>query len=349
MLPVILIPIYEPQDKTVQFFEALRKTVSYPIVIVDDGSGPDYQDKFSQMKQCSDDLKKDSHFFTYAKNQGKGYALKFGITQIQTIYPDTIGIVTADGDGQHSIPDIISLVEKLQQVSSDTLLLGVRSFKKEETPKKSYFGNRLTSLFYYLASGIKLEDTQTGLRGFKQEQFNALKQISGNRFEYEMNVLLQVASLGLTIEITPIETIYENNNEQSHFRAVQDSVLIYRPLISFLLSSLFSALVDVSLFMLFSLFLDKKTALLLFIATILARLLSGVVNYFLNKTVVFKDKDTVKKSMWKYFFLFCCQMILSWLGVVMLSSFIGSLLMAKLIIDTLLFLSSFSIQKRFIF
>lgn len=340
MHSVVLIPIFEPTEETISFMKKLTQE-PFPIFVIDDGSGELYQEKFQQLSLMGITV------LSYPTNHGKGYALKFGFRYIQKIYP-TSHIVTADGDGQHSIEDIKRMIQRMEYLPLNVLLLGVRHFDKQTTPIKSYYGNRMTSLIYFLSSGIKLEDTQTGLRGFHSQMIPDLLKIPGNRFEYEMNQLIDLVKDGYTIDILSIETIYENNNEQSHFRTIQDSYLIYRPLLLFLVSSLSSALIDILSFLLLATLFGSHPFMLL-VATIGSRVLSGLFNFQLNRKFVFKDQQKIKKSLSRYILLFICQLICSWLGVMMLSQLLQSILICKLLVDCTLFFISFSIQKRFVF
>lgn len=343
MNSILLIPIYEPSDKTVLFMNQLIATLPVPIVIVDDGSGSEYQDMFQQFVQ-----KQHVHFLSYPINQGKGFALRYGMRYIEKHFPETNGFVTADSDGQHTIVDISRALEKAQFIQSNQIILGVRSFNKEATPTKSYYGNRLTSQLFRLATQLKLEDTQTGLRVFSTTQIPNLVTIKGNRFEYEMNVLLALKEFEWDLDTFKIETIYENNNEQTHFRPIKDSLLVYFPFLRFLLSSLASSFVDIGFFMLLSLVLGKAGEMI-FLATLLARVTAGICNYYLNKQFVFSDKAPVQKSSWKYLVLFIAQLVISGVSVSALSTIFSSLLIIKLFVDLSLFFFSFQIQKYFIF
>lgn len=340
MNTIVLIPIFEPTEKTILFMKELSQE-SLSIIVVDDGSGESYQEKFNQL------ILMGMTVLSYPQNKGKGYALKYGFNYIKSTYP-SYHIVTADGDGQHTVQDIKRMIQRLEYLPKDIILLGVRDFDKQTTPRKSYYGNRMTSIIYYLSSGIKLKDTQTGLRGFHAQMIPDLLNIPGNRFDYEMNQLIDLIQDGYTLEVLDIETIYENNNEHSHFRAIQDSYLIYRPLLLFLLSSLSSALVDVLSFLLLATLFGNQPTMLLF-ATIGSRLLSGLFNFQLNRKYVFKDRQKMHQSFWKYGLLFSCQLVFSWLGVMVLSNLLQSILICKLLVDSTLFFISFSIQKRFVF
>ena len=337
---ILLIPIYEPTEKTITFMNKLSKKKFFTLVI-DDGSGQKFQQKFQQIRDTG------ATVLDYPVNKGKGYALKYGLSYIQKNYP-TYNVVTADGDGQHSVKDIERMIWQTELLSEKSFLLGVRHFDKQTTPKKSYYGNRATSLMYYLSMGIHLEDTQTGLRGFNSSSLQGLLDIDGSRFEYEMNQLIDLVRDGYSLETIKIETIYENNNAHSHFRAIRDSYLVYRPLLLFLLSSLSSFIIDVIIFLILATLFGNNPIKLL-TATVGARVLSGLFNFQLNRKFIFKDHQRIHKSLPKYILLFCSQLILSWLGVILFSTFLKSTLISKLLIDSILFTVSFSIQRRFVF
>ena len=342
MNTALLIPIYEPSIQTVSFIQQLQKALTIPILIVNDGSDESYAPYFDKMQDPNTTL------LSYRKNRGKGAALKHGLWYLKETRPDITGVVTADGDGQHDLEDIKKMIDRLPLLSADSLLLGTRDFSLKTTPVRSWFGNRMTSFFYLLASGQFLQDTQTGLRGFRSEAFDQLLKIPGDRFEYEMNQLLELPRQHFNLVTIPIKTIYEKKNHQSHFRTVQDSYLVYRPLVKFLLSSGASAVVDITLFTLFMFFIADQNASAFLIATVFARLLSGIFNYHLNRKMVF-DAPKSTKTFTKYAFLFSMQLLLSWLGVTALSQVLHSLLLCKLLIDFSLFLASFAIQRRIVF
>ncbi|HIY58813.1 MAG TPA: hypothetical protein H9829_11600 [Candidatus Tetragenococcus pullicola] len=174
--------------------------------------------------------------------------------------------------------DIMEMSRRLEEVKAQTILLGIRSFYLKSTPLRSFIGNRVTTFFYYLSSGIWLTDTQTGLRGFPYESIDDLLDISGERFEYEMNQLIELPNHGYSFEKISITTVYEKKDHQSHFRTIQDSYLIYKHLIAFLLSSFSSAGVDVLLFFLMVLLLGRTTTGLL-LATISSRTLFALVSF----------------------------------------------------------------------
>lgn len=101
-------------------------------------------------------------------------------------------------------------------------------------------------------------------------------------------MLLKFRQCGVKIKEVPIETVYIEENATSHFRPIQDSLRIYRFLIVYFLSSAISFVADLSVFYLAMKLLGAslgKWAELT--ATAIARAISSVINYNINRTKVF--------------------------------------------------------------
>ncbi len=121
-------------------------------------------------------------------------------------------------------------------------------------------------------------------------------------------------------------------------------------LIKFIFSSGTSFILDLILFTLLN-FLLKKTfqAEAILVATILARILSSLYNYFLNSRFVFKS--FTKTSIIKYYILVIVQMIVSALIVYLINKYLKiiSPTIIKFNIEIILFIINYFIQKNFIF
>ena len=143
-------------------------------------------------------------------NRGKGVALKTGYRYIMENLPDITGVITADADGQHTVTDCLRLAEKLED-GQKALYLGSRDFNLECIPPKSRSGNKITSAVFKLLYGQYLPDTQTGLRAFRKEELPFMTEVEGERYEYEMKVLIACSRARISMIPVTIETIYENN------------------------------------------------------------------------------------------------------------------------------------------
>lgn len=225
----IIIPAYEPDNRLLKLLNDINTCNLGPVIIVDDGSGSEFSDIFSKAYSCIKTKK--GVILTHSHNMGKGCALKTAFTYVLDTYPSAIGVVTADSDGQHTTECIKSVIDTLA-TNSNSLILGVRSFNEPEIPWKSRLGNKLTSQIFYFAAGIKISDTQTGLRGIPISFVRNLIDIKGERFEFETNMLLESIKDYPIIEV-PIKTIYESKyNHQTHFDPIKDSIKIYRIIVA---------------------------------------------------------------------------------------------------------------------
>ncbi len=291
---IAIIPAYEPGEILTELAQQV-KNEGFTLIVVDDGSG----------QKCSNIFTKASEYavvLTHKENRGKGCALKTAFLYIQEHYPESCTIVTMDSDGQHKVSDAVRLCCEAEK-KPGSLILGSRKFK-DNVPLRSQFGNTMTRLVYRLSTGLKVHDTQTGLRAFSSGLLPKLLNISGERYEYEMNVLLEFARECIPIKELEIETIYIDDNAGSHFNTFKDSYRVYKEIIKFSASSLLSFLVDYGLYSIFSLVaagLPAATSLRL--ANVGARIISASLNYTINRKLVFKSKEGVIKSAGQYFLL----------------------------------------------
>ena len=354
---IALIPAYEPDAKIIDLTKELKDRL-FDIVIVDDGSGPDYADLF-------DRLSKDATVLTHSENRGKGAALKTGLSYInkymaytesvltgagtETISGRDAVIVTADADGQH-LPDDVQRVAEIAAARPSALVLGSRALAGD-IPARSRFGNTVTRHVYSAATGVKVHDTQTGLRAFHRSMIPRLLEIEGDRYEYEINMLMQLASEGVPIIEERIETVYEDNNSGSHFRTFRDSFRVYKEILKFSASSLISFAIDYCMYAaLLALTGAAGVANGLVISNIGARLVSGAVNYTLNRRLVFRSRTGFAKSAAQYILL--AAFILAG-NTIVLTTLAGTLginsLLAKLITESIFFVISWTVQKYVIF
>ena len=353
VLVPIVIPSYEPDERLIALLNDLDAKEMGPVIIVNDGSSEEYDPIFREVESII--TKRGGKYISYRPNRGKGRALKTAFSYISENMPDALGCVTADSDGQHTPECINNIIENLK-AKPDNLILGVRQFEKKDIPWKSWFGNTLTIKVFSYVAGMKVNDTQSGLRGIPFRFMKELIDCKGERFEYEMQMLLECAGRYDLTEV-PIQTIYESKeNHQTHFKPIRDSFRIYKILgkkfLKFIFSSLSSFVVDIILFYLFVLlFKEAYPALYVTIATVSSRVISAVYNYLINYKFVFKSKASRSTSLTKYALLAIIQMSLS-AGIVSLIVFLIPNCwetLVKAIVDTILFLISYSVQQRFVF
>ena len=354
---IALIPAYEPGEKLVSLVHDLRDR-GFDIVVVDDGSGRDYGDIFERVSH-------EAVVLTNAANLGKGAALKKGLSYIMDYmaYDETVRtpygvkavsgrdgvIVTVDADGQH-LPEDVLRVARIAGSRRDALVLGSRALD-ENVPARSRFGNTVTRHVYSAVTGVSVHDTQTGLRAFRRDLIPELLAIEGDRYEYEINMLLALAAEGVTIIEERIETVYEDNNSGSHFRTLRDSFRVYKEILKFSASSLAGFAVDYCMYaVLLALTGAAGMAHGLVISNIGARLVSGTLNYTMNRKLVFKSRTGFAESALQYVML--AVLILAG-NTIVLSILAGTFginsMIAKLVTEMLFFFVSWTVQKYVIF
>ena len=240
---VILIPSYEPDSMLVNVVKGLIKE-DFPVLVVDDGSGQEYEKVFDEVKPYVT-------FISYSVNKGKGHALKEGFAKVRSFFPEAKYVITVDGDGQHSVKDILKVHEELNK--RDELVFGVRKFDKN-TPFRSKFGNYWSRFNRSLLTKEYIGDDQCGLRGYPLRYLNELTSISGERYEYEMNQIVIFNIKKYQIYEVEVETIFLDNNSRSHFSPFRDTVRIQWRI----LSHSFIALLVIALMIFFTTFIIDR-------------------------------------------------------------------------------------------
>lgn len=332
-----LIPAYQPDGKLVELCRRLAE-LGYDLVVVDDGSGERYSPVFAQLQSIAAVLR-------HEQNRGKGAALKTGLAHIARRCADGDVVVTADADGQHRPEDIEKTVLAAREEPS-ALVLGSRAFAGK-VPLRSRLGNSITRGVFGVLARRRVRDTQTGLRAFSCAMIPFMQGIRGDRYEYEMNVLLACARKGVAIREVPIETVYIDGNASSHFHPVRDAWRIYRELFAFAASSFAGFLVDYAMFSALAALLGDA---LLPLCNVLARLVSASVNYSLNRKYVFRDSGSVARSAPRYALLAAAILAANTLVLMLLADGLGlNRYAAKLITEGLLFFVSWTVQRFGVF
>ena len=336
---IALIPSYEPDDALLKVVSELLSQ-SFKVVVVNDGSASSYDEIFNQLP------KEKINYLSYETNMGKGYALKHGLAFIKDNFNDDSIVVTLDSDGQHKVSDAIRICEVCENEGG--LILGSRHFGKG-TPFKSRFGNFMARTTFLISTHHKIYDTQTGLRAFSHSYIETMLGVKGNRYEYEMNVLLDSIRKGVKVKEVTIETIYLDNNAGTHYSPFKDTMRIFKEVIKFSASSLIGFLVDYSLFSLLTLIpvnWDHWTLA----CNVLARIVSASVNFTINYHLVFKSKETLWRAMLRYaalaIFILTCNTLLLWLLVEQAGM---NQYLAKILVEITMFITSWLVQRLFVF
>ncbi len=341
----IIVPSYNPDEKLRMVVEGLRERGFHDIIVVNDGSDEAHQAPFELAGRCT--------VIHHGVNKGKGRALKTAFAFCLENRKHSQGVITVDGDNQHHPDDVYACGKALLE-NRQSLVLGCRNFKGDDVPPRSKFGNGITKGIFQTLCGLKISDTQTGLRAISMTKLSQMLEIKGERYEYETNMLLETKNMEIPICEVPIRTIYIDENESSHFNPIKDSIKIYSMILKFFMNSVLSTVIDLTIYFVISMLLTKiqfAQASVVFLATIFARACSSFFNYKMNRKVVFGQGGA--HSAVKYYILCACQMTVSATFVYLLSNILmaSSLLstVVKAVVDTCLFFVSFRIQKNWVF
>lgn len=338
----VIIPALNPEAGLLDLVRQLLCIGFGWLILVDDGSDEYSAAVFSELPADSKIV-----LLRHAVNCGKGRALKTAFNHCLVHYPELIGVVTADADGQHSPEDIANLGAQLSQLNAQEdafVVLGVRDFAND-IPLRSKLGNMITRIVFRVLYGQLVTDTQTGLRAFPLAVLRSLLTIPGEHYEYESGVLISIVAHRLQLCEIPISTIYIDGNRGSHFNPLIDSMRIYFVLLRFFVSSILTSIIDFVAF-----------AIMFYIySNILTSMLAGrgaalLVNFMANKKLVFKQQNNGIAVFLRYLALVVLLGVISYLMISEMQDLLGlNTLVAKVIAESVLFAVSFSVQREIVF
>ncbi len=338
----VIVPAYNPGPVLLTLVQQLLLHDFAEVVVVNDGSSPASAEVFAALAALPR-----VQVVSHAINAGKGRALKTAFNHCLLHQPPLLGVVTADADGQHSPQDIVKIAACLLQPVNQAdaaLVLGVREFSGD-VPLRSRFGNALSRGVFRLLYGIRVRDTQTGLRGLPMSLLPSLLQLAGERYEYESSMLIAMSRQQRRVHEQTIDTIYLDDNRGSHFNVVRDSMKIYFVLLRFVLSSLLTSGVDFLVF-----FLAFTMTASLPLSMLWGRGVAQGVNFLVNKRMVFRQGGSSYGAFGRYLALVVVLGLLSLLLIHELQQLFGmSTLIAKLLAESGLFVLSFSVQHDLVF
>lgn len=336
-LPVALIPAYKPEPSVLDTVRALTASRQIAhVVVVNDGSGAEYAPLFRELGGMG------ATVLCHAANLGKGMALRTGLNHIACAFPHSVGVVTLDADGQHLVKDVLATAARLLE-NPGALILGCRSFDRT-TPLRSRAGNIITRIVMRLLAGLNISDTQTGLRGIPLPFVPHLLRLRTMGYDFELDMLIQAQKRGMPLIELPIETVYIDDNQSSHFHPLLDSMKIYLVFLRYNLSSLLTAGVDYAVFM-----ICAMLGLSLASCMALARGCSWAVNYTVNRSFVFQTEKGWR-SLAPYLLFEISMALLSYIGIGFLHRTLSfNVYGAKVLVESSLYLLTFAVQREIVF
>ncbi len=350
----VVLPSLDPDEKLIAVVDGLLEYGFTDIILVNDGSKQENLHYFTDLAARHPEI----HLLHHEVNKGKGAALKNAFRYFLANRTDGYGVVTVDGDNQHHPADTRACCEHM--LKTGHTVLGCRDFNQTDVPARSSFGNKTTSMIFKIFVGMTISDTQTGLRAIPRGVLEELVEVYGDRFEYETNMLLAFKTKGIVFDEVKIRTVYIEENKSSHFRVIHDSWRIYKLILAhffrYTLSSLASAVVDTGAYSLLSALLPFSGFALTAAAGVIARVISSLLNFFMNQRLVFKTNVDTKKAMLRYYMLALPQMaaqVLLTQGVYALfgipDSANGLRTVIYAVVMTVLYFMSYMIQQRWVF
>ncbi|WP_299439109.1 DUF2062 domain-containing protein [uncultured Aquimarina sp.] len=209
----VFIPTYNNQ-KTLD--RVIKGVLEYTdrIIIINDGAT---DDTATILEKYQGELT----IITFSENKGKGMALREGFKQANLLGYEYM--ITIDSDGQHFPSDLPIFLDELEKkdIDSSLLLIGSRNMDDPSVPGKSSFGNKFSNFWYYIETGIKLKDTQSGYRLYPIKEISELKLFT-TKFELEIEVIVKLAWRNVEVRNIPVAVLYDETERVSHFRPFKD-------------------------------------------------------------------------------------------------------------------------------
>lgn len=206
---VVIVPTYNNQ-KTLR--RVLDGILSYTtdLIVVNDGSTDDSREILAEYPPLTT-----IHF---VKNQGKGMALRAGLAKAREQGYEYA--ITIDSDGQHYPCDLPIFVAEIAKAQEPVLLIGERNMSHDSVPKKSSFGNRFSNFWFWVETGIKLTDTQSGYRAYPLQTIP--QKFYTRKFEFEIEIIVRTAWNDVPVKNVPVQVLYDPDERVSHFRPFKD-------------------------------------------------------------------------------------------------------------------------------
>ena len=211
----VLIPTYNNATSLKAVINGVLKFTSN-IVLVNDGST---DNTAALLKDYSIEEFPDLLIVHHPKNMGKGMTLRTGFkTAYSHGYHYAISI---DSDGQHYPDDLHLFIDQIE-LHPKAIIIGARNMDQPGIPGKSSVGNRVSSFWFWVVTGIKLSDTQSGYRLYPLSPINTIRFIT-RKYEFEIEVMVRSFWKGVNVLSIPIKVFYPPADQRiTHFRPFKD-------------------------------------------------------------------------------------------------------------------------------
>lgn len=206
----VLVPTYNNERSLGKVLQSLLAYTDQ-IIVVNDGSTDSTGTILQQFPKIN--------LVSYTQNKGKGYALRTGFRHaVKSGYEYAI---TIDSDGQHFADDLGKFLKKLEDHPA-AIIIGARNMDQASVPGKSSFGNKFSNFWFWVETGLRMSDTQSGYRLYPVKLLEDFSFVT-RKFEFEIEVLVTSAWRGIEITEVPVRVFYEEKESRvSHFRHFKD-------------------------------------------------------------------------------------------------------------------------------
>jgi glycosyltransferase involved in cell wall biosynthesis len=176
------------------------------VIVVDDGSDDGTGERIADLPVT---------VLRHPRRMGKGASLRDGFREAAR--QGACGVLTMDGDGQHSAADIPELIDAANRHPGE-VIIGARLRKRAAQPTYRRIGNDFGDWGIGWACGFRIVDSQSGQRLYPRPVFT-LEGVPGEGFVFEAQLLISAARrAGAGVVSVPIESRYASADAPAHFR-----------------------------------------------------------------------------------------------------------------------------------
>ena len=210
MNALIVIPVFDEAATIGRVVRAARAHGA--VLVVDDGS----HDASAAIARAAG-----AEVVRHPRRLGKGQAIRTGIAAARSRGASLV--VTLDGDGQHDPGDLAAVLAAARSTPG-TLVIGGRLRDPRLLAADRLNAIRVAGFFVNWASGLALEDTQSGFRAYPLAFFDDVRPRRGG-FVFETEALVAAGLRGWPVREVPVTTI-ARAGRRSRFHPIADGVAI---------------------------------------------------------------------------------------------------------------------------
>lgn len=217
----LVIPAYN-EEKHVKKVLYDVANLGYKIILVNDGS------KDNTLKLAREVQKLYPHqvfIVSHVINRGLGAALKTGMTV--ALKHGAQYIITFDADGQHAFEDISKVVKPLKESKADAVI-GSRIF--DDMPRTKHFANDVMNILTHIFYGIKVKDSQSGLRAFSAKAAKEINVVSPG-YGVSSEFIKEIKDNHIEFDEVPITTIYTDETQHKGTNAIVGIKIMFKMII----------------------------------------------------------------------------------------------------------------------